>query len=287
MSSAIWAICRRKTLSKQAAYSSIFPPSTPGTQTWAFPNLLLAKQSTCSVEGTVRCKETRMTRLCGLETYSRLRHAHHLNDDALDTFAAHLPGCDRQSPLLRLYASCGFVCSSQASTRLLHSAGPATTASCQDQRTRHLYHGTSTWPRRGLPAPPRLGAHVPSPWPSFVMGSSRQTARHFHIDSHRRASTCGFKCPVTSWASVPPKVRSGWDIRIALAAPPTHFPSTPAFPPSIVLGCGIIWVASKHTWMPPSGRLLTPSSSSSTSSSQASTRQGLPRTYSGVLLGAA
>ena len=90
--------------------------------------------------------------------------------------------------------------------------------------------------------------------------------------SHPRASTCGFKRLVTSWGSVPPKVRSGWDIRIALAAPPPHFPSTPASPPSLVLGCGIISVASKHTWMPPSGRLLTPSSSSSTSSSQASTR---------------
>jgi hypothetical protein len=64
MSSAIWAICRRKTMSKPAAYSRICLPSTPGMQTWAFPNLLLAKPSTCSVEGTVRCKETRMTSLC-------------------------------------------------------------------------------------------------------------------------------------------------------------------------------------------------------------------------------
>jgi len=66
MSSAIWVICRRKALSKQAAYSRTFPPSTPGTLTWAFPNQRLAKPSTCSVEGTVRCKETRTTRLCGL-----------------------------------------------------------------------------------------------------------------------------------------------------------------------------------------------------------------------------
>ena len=185
MSSAIWAICRRKTLSKQAAYSSIFPPSTPGTQTWAFPNLLLAKQSTCSVEGTVRCKETRMTRLCGLETYSRLRHMRHPHAGAFDTFAAHLPGCDRQRSLLRLYASRRFVCSPQASTRLLHIAGPGTTASCQDLRAQHLYYGTSTWPRRGLSSPPRLGAYVQRPWPSFVMGASRQTARHLHIPVHQ------------------------------------------------------------------------------------------------------
>jgi len=72
MSSAIWAICRRKVLSKPAAYSCIFPPSTSGTQTWAFPNLLLAKLSTCSVEGTVRCKEMRMTRLCGLGDLSSI-----------------------------------------------------------------------------------------------------------------------------------------------------------------------------------------------------------------------
>ncbi len=90
--------------------------------------------------------------------------------------------------------------------------------------------------------------------------------------SHRSASTGGFRRLVTSWASVPPKVRSGWDIRIALVEPVPHFPSTSASPPSLVLGCGIISVASKHTWMPPSGRLLTPSSSSSTSSSQTSTR---------------
>ncbi len=40
--------------------------STPGTLTWALQNQRLAKPSTCSVAGTVRCKETRTTRLCGL-----------------------------------------------------------------------------------------------------------------------------------------------------------------------------------------------------------------------------
>jgi len=59
MSSAIWVICRRKEMSKPAAYSSIFLPSTPGSQTWAFPNQRLTKPSTCSLEGTVRCKERR------------------------------------------------------------------------------------------------------------------------------------------------------------------------------------------------------------------------------------
>jgi hypothetical protein len=90
----------------------------------------------------------------------------------------------------------------------------------------------------------------------------------------------GFKCPVTSWASVPPKVRSGWDIHIALAATLPHFPSTPAFPPWLVLGCGIIWVVSKYTWMSPSGRLLTPSSSSSTSPSQPSPRSAISSQHS-------
>ena len=66
MSSAIWGICRRKAWSKPAAYSRTFPPSTPGTLTWALKNQRLAKPSTCSVAGTVRCKETRTTRLCGL-----------------------------------------------------------------------------------------------------------------------------------------------------------------------------------------------------------------------------
>jgi hypothetical protein len=66
MSSAIWGICRRKAWSKPAAYSRTFPPSTPGTLTWALQNPRLAKPSTCSVAGTVRCKETRTTRLCGL-----------------------------------------------------------------------------------------------------------------------------------------------------------------------------------------------------------------------------
>jgi hypothetical protein len=164
-----------------ASYSRTFPPSTPGTLTWALQNLRLVKQLTCSVAGTVRCKETRTTRLCG---DSRLRHARHPHVGAFDTFAAHSPGCDRQRPLLCLYAS-GFVCSPQASPRLLHIARTGTTASCQDQRARRLYYGTSTWPRRGLSSPSRLGAHVPRPWPSFVMGASRQTARHLHITVHQ------------------------------------------------------------------------------------------------------
>jgi len=34
-------------------------------------------------------------------------------------------------------------------------------------------------------SPPRLGAHVPCPWPSFVMDASRQNARHLHIVVHQ------------------------------------------------------------------------------------------------------
>jgi hypothetical protein len=258
---------QEETLSKPAAYSSIFLPSTPGTQTWAFPNRRLAKQSTCSVEGTVRCKETRMTRLCWLGdlfqptscvTSSRWRTRH-----LRRPFAGLRPPASSATPLcfawIRVFVSC--IATSPSQHRACHyifMSRPAGATSLPRYIDLATTRSTSS---------SAIGYACAAPLAKLRYG-------RFQTDittpSHRRTSTSGFKRPVTSWASVPPKVRSGWDIRIALAATPPHFPSTTAFPPSLVLGCGIIWVASKHTWMPPSGRLLTPSSSSSTSSSQAS-----------------